>query len=64
MEGSAAPASGEDAVIVIGAGAAGLAAAMKNKERFAGQTVCIVLSGGNADPALFAEILSGDAQSL
>ncbi len=51
-------------LVIEPGGAAGLAAAMKNKERFAGQTVCIVLSGGNADPALFAEILSGDAQSL
>jgi threonine dehydratase len=39
-------------------GAAGLAAAMKYKDQFAGQTICIVLSGGNTDPALFAEILS------
>lgn len=42
-------------------GAAGLAAAMKEKKRIAGQTICVVLSGGNADPALFAEILSDSA---
>ena len=42
-------------------GAAGLAAAMKEKDRIAGQTVCVVLSGGNADPLLFADILRKEA---
>lgn len=48
-------------LVVEPGGAAGLAAAMQEKERIAGQTVCVVLSGGNADPALFAEILSDSA---
>ena len=47
-------------LVVEPGGAAGLAAAIKNKDRFAGRTICIVLSGGNTDPALFAEILSDD----
>ena len=46
-------------LVVEPGGAAGLAAAMKYKDRFAGRTICIVLSGGNTDPALFAEILGG-----
>ena len=44
-------------LVVEPGGAAGLAAAMKNGDRFAGRTICIVLSGGNTDPGLFAEIL-------
>lgn len=48
-------------LVVEPGGGAGLAAAMKEKDRFAGQTICVVLSGGNADPALFAEILSDGA---
>lgn len=47
-------------LVVEPGGAAGLAAVMREKDRMAGQTICVVLSGGNADPALFAEIL-GDA---
>lgn len=39
-------------------GAAGLAAVLRRDSRFAGRTVCVVLSGGNADPALFAGILA------
>jgi threonine dehydratase len=30
---------------------------LNEKDRMAGQTICVVLSGGNADPALFAEII-------
>lgn len=48
-------------LVVEPGGAAGLAAAMKEKARFAGQTICIVLSGGNADPALFSEVLGNGA---
>lgn len=44
-------------LVVEPGGAAGLAAVIKEKDLLAGQTICVVLSGGNADPALFAEIL-------
>ena len=36
-------------------GAAGLAAALHGKPDIAGRTVCVVLSGGNVDPALLSE---------
>lgn len=39
-------------------GAAGLAAALQNRERFAGRTVVVVCSGANVDPAVFAEALA------
>ncbi len=48
-------------LVVEPGGAAGLAAAIKDKNRLAGQNICVVLSGGNADPDLFAEILSDAA---
>jgi len=41
-----------------GAGAAGLAAAMQEKERIAGLKVATVLSGGNVDRSLFATVLA------
>lgn len=41
-----------------GAGAAGLAAAMQERSRLAGRKVGLVLSGGNVDRELFAEVLS------
>ena len=44
-------------LIVEPGGVAGLAAVLNEKDRMAGQTICVVLSGGNADPALFAEII-------
>ncbi|MFT5485755.1 MAG: threonine dehydratase [Paracoccaceae bacterium] len=50
-------------LVVEPGGAAGLAAAIKGKDRMVGQTICVVLSGGNADPALFAEILSDSASA-
>ena len=40
-----------------GAGAAALAALMRHKARFAGQKVGMVLSGGNIDPQLLAQII-------
>ncbi len=40
-----------------GAGAAALAAALDEKGRLRGKRVGLVLSGGNVDPALFAEVL-------
>lgn len=46
--------------VVEGAGAAGLAALLANKERFAGKTVGIVLCGGNIDTRLLANVLLRD----
>lgn len=43
--------------VVEGAGAVGLAALMKNRERFAGRQVGLVLSGGNIEPLVLAEII-------
>ena len=45
---------------VEGAGAAGLAAVMANRELFAGRKVGIVLSGGNIDTRLLANVLLRD----
>jgi threonine dehydratase len=41
-----------------GAGAAPLAAAMQERDRLRGKRVAVILSGGNIDRALFAEILA------
>lgn len=46
-------------LVVEPGGAAGLAAVLAQRERFAGQTVVVVASGGNVDPAVFAEVLAG-----
>ncbi|WP_324741968.1 threonine ammonia-lyase [Tsuneonella sp. CC-YZS046] len=46
--------------VVEGAGAAGLAAVMNNREIFAGRNVGIVLSGGNIDTRLLANVLLRD----
>ena len=43
--------------VVEGAGAVGLAALMKHRERFAGRKVELVLSGGNIEPLVLAEII-------
>ena len=43
--------------VVEGAGAAGLAALLKHRERFAGRHVGLVLSGGNIEPLMLAEII-------
>ncbi len=43
--------------LVEGAGAAGLAALLKDPARFAGKKVGLVLCGGNIDPMLLASIL-------
>lgn len=39
-------------------GALSLAALMLNKERFEGARVCLVVSGGNVDPAVYSQIIS------
>ena len=46
--------------VVEGAGAAGLAAVLANKPMFAGRKVGIVLSGGNIDTRLLANVLLRD----
>ena len=43
--------------VVEGAGAVGLAALMKHRGRFAGRKVGLVLSGGNIEPLVLAEII-------
>ncbi|HST01449.1 MAG TPA: threonine ammonia-lyase [Usitatibacter sp.] len=43
--------------VVEGAGAAPLAAVLRNRERFAGRRVALVLGGGNIDPLVMAEII-------
>lgn len=43
--------------VVEGAGAVGLAALMRHRERFAGRNVGLVLSGGNIEPLVLAEII-------
>lgn len=44
-------------LVVEGAGAASLAVLLENKERFAGQKVGLVVSGGNIDARLLSSIL-------
>ena len=46
--------------VVEGAGAAGLAAVMAHKERFAGKKTGLVLCGGNIDTRLLANVLLRD----
>ncbi len=46
--------------VVEGAGAAGLAAVMAHKQRFAGKKVGLVLCGGNIDTRLLANVLLRD----
>jgi threonine dehydratase len=46
--------------VVEGAGAAGLAAIMAHKEKFAGKNVGVVLCGGNIDTRLLANVLLRD----
>ena len=45
--------------VAEGAGAAPLAAAMQEKESLAGKKIGVILSGGNVDAPLFAEVLAG-----
>jgi len=49
--------------VAEGAGAAPLAAALQERDRLSGERVALILSGGNIDRPLFAEILAeGDAE--
>jgi len=43
--------------VVEGAGAVGLAALLKHRERFAGRRVGLILCGGNIEPLVLAEII-------
>jgi threonine dehydratase len=45
--------------VAEGAGAAGLAAATQQRERWRGRTVGVALTGGNVDTEVFARVLSG-----
>ena len=49
--------------LVEGAGAASLAAAVVHRDRFQGQTVVGIISGGNLDPDELPEILASEAYS-
>ena len=44
--------------VVEGAGAAGLAAALQEKDRLRGSRIGLVASGGNVDPDVFARVLA------
>lgn len=44
-------------LVVEGAGAAGLAAVLADPERYRGRKVGVVISGGNIDPRLLAQVL-------
>jgi len=44
-------------VVAEGAGAAGIAALLEHRGRFAGRSVGVVLSGGNVDPRLLASVI-------
>ncbi len=43
--------------VVEGAGATGLAAVLRHRERFVGRRVCVILCGGNIDPMVLADII-------
>ena len=43
--------------VVEGAGAVGLAAVLRHRERFAGKKIGLVLSGGNVDPLTLSDII-------
>ena len=51
---------GIEKTVVEGAGAAGLAALMADKARFAGKKVATILCGGNIDTHLLANVLVRD----
>jgi threonine dehydratase len=44
-------------------GAVSLAAILARKQHFEGKTVAAILTGGNIDPTLFAEIIQGQRQA-
>ncbi|MGA2682738.1 MAG: threonine/serine dehydratase [Candidatus Bathyarchaeia archaeon] len=46
--------------MVEGSGASGVALLLENKDSFRGQTVAVVISGGNIDPYLFKSIVAAE----
>jgi threonine dehydratase len=52
--------AGIEKTVVEGAGAAGLAAMIADKDRFAGKKVATILCGGNIDTHLLANVLVRD----
>ena len=46
--------------VIEGAGAAPLAALLKERERMAGKAVGLVASGGNIDIEVYRRVLAGD----
>ena len=46
--------------VAEGAGAAGLAGALLQRERWQGRRIGVALTGGNVDSAVFARVLAGD----
>ena len=42
-----------------GAGAAALAGLISERQRYAGQRAAVILTGGNIDAPMFAEVLAG-----
>jgi threonine dehydratase len=50
--------------VAEGAGAAGLAAAMQQRAKWAGQVIGVPLTGGNVDTAVFAEVLRGGLATI
>ena len=60
LERSVAMLVGIEKTVVEGAGAAGLAAIISNKERFSGKKVATILCGGNIDTHLLANVLVRD----
>jgi len=60
LERAVAMLAGIEKTVVEGAGAAGLAALLANREQFAGRKVGTVLSGGNIDTHLLANVLVRD----
>ena len=47
----------EEKTVTEGAGAAPLAALLEHRDRFAGRTVGLVLSGGNVDPRILSQVV-------
>jgi threonine dehydratase len=60
LERAVAMLAGIEKTVVEGAGAAGLAAMLADKERFAGKKVATILCGGNIDTHLLANVLVRD----
>jgi threonine dehydratase len=51
-------------LVIEPGGAASLACALLNRDRFRGRTVAIIASGGNADPAMLKRALDGEDLAL